>query len=151
MVSATPLTQMIKPALGYLEKLQLPDLGIDCDAKVDTGACSSSLHAEHIELFDKDGQEWLRFHVLFRRDDIDIDRICEARMVSRKRIASSNGARSYRYVIRTSIALAGQEWDIDLNLSHRGSMSYPMLLGREAISGRFVVDVEHTYLSKSSS
>ncbi|WP_221798994.1 ATP-dependent zinc protease family protein [Oceanobacter mangrovi] len=138
---------MTKPAIGYLEQVNLPDLGVICHAKVDTGACSSSIHAENIEIFDHDGEEWVRFHILFRRGELPLDQICEAPVVSRKRIASSNGSRSYRYVIRTRIQLADQCWPIELNLSHRGSMSYPMLLGREAFAGRFVVDVEHTYLS----
>ena len=138
---------MTKPAIGYLEQIDLPELDIQCLAKVDTGACSSSIHAEEIETFESDGQQWVRFHVLFRRGEMPIDQVCEAPVHSRKRIASSNGSRSYRYVIRTNVSLGGQHWAIDLNLSHRGSMTYPMLLGREAFAGRFVVDVEHTYLS----
>jgi len=138
---------MTKPAIGYLEQIHLPDLDIECLAKVDTGACSSSIHAEEIETFERDGQQWVRFHVLFRRGEMPIDQVCEAPVHARKRIASSNGSRSHRYVIQTSINLGGQHWTIDLNLSHRGSMTYPMLLGREAFAGRFVVDVEHTYLS----
>lgn len=143
-----PSTLMTKPALGYLEVLSLPDFGIQCHAKVDTGACSSSLHAEHINVFQRDDQDWVRFHVLFSREKMRIDQMCEAQVLARRRIASSNGSRSYRYVISTQVNIAGQQWPIELSLTHRGSMKYPMLLGREAISGRFVVDVEHTYLSK---
>ncbi|MGB1090785.1 MAG: ATP-dependent zinc protease [Oceanobacter sp.] len=134
-----------KSVLGYLEHVQLPELDIACDVKVDTGACSSSLHAEQIELIEKDGEDWVRFHVLFNRKGNRIDQVCEAKLLGRKRIASSNGQRSYRYAIQTDIELGGQRWSIDLNLSHRGSMTYPMLLGREAIQGRFLVDVALTF------
>jgi hypothetical protein len=139
---------MGKSTLGYLEKITLPDLGIQCDAKVDTGAFSSSLHADQIELFEKEGMEWIRFQVHFNRKHIRIDQICEALLLTRKKVASSNGQSSYRYVISTNIILDGQTWAINISLTHRGSMNYPMLLGRDAIRGRFVVDVEHTYLSQ---
>lgn len=139
---------MVKSTLGYLEKVNLPDLGIDCDAKVDSGAYSSSLHADDIEVFERDGQEWVRFLVHFNRKHIQIDQRCEAPVLSRKKVSSSNGHSSYRFVIRTNLELAGQTWTIKISLSHRGSMKYPMLLGRDAIRGRFIVDVEHTYLSQ---
>jgi hypothetical protein len=138
---------MTKPVLGYLEVLTLPEVGIQCHAKVDTGACSSSLHAEDIKVFQRDGQDWVSFHVLFSREKMRIDQRCEAPLFTRKRIASSNGSRSYRYVIKTPVTIGNQQWPIELSLTPRGSMKYPMLLGREAISGRFIVDVEHTYLS----
>tara|TARA_Y100001949_G_scaffold175367_1_gene184994 strand:- start:137 stop:355 length:219 start_codon:yes stop_codon:yes gene_type:complete len=66
-------------------------------------------------------------------------------------ISSSNGQKTERYVIRTTIRIQDQTWEIDLNLSHRGSMKYPMLLGREAIAGRFLVDVEHTFVTREAS
>lgn len=139
---------MTRATLGYLEKVFLPDLALHCDAKVDTGAFSSSLHADNIEIFEQDDQEWVRFLVCFERKHIRIDQVCEAPLVARKKIASSNGHRSHRYIIRTSLTLAGETWPVNISLSHRGSMKYPMLLGRDAIRGRFVVDVEHTYLSQ---
>ncbi|MCD8520974.1 MAG: ATP-dependent zinc protease [Saccharospirillaceae bacterium] len=136
---------MIKPVLGYIEQVSLPDFGIQCLAKVDTGACTSSLHAERIESFQRDGKSWVRFHVLFDNDTSVIDQICEAEVIDRRVIASSNGQRSHRYIIKTQLFAAGKTWAIELSLSHRGSMKYPMLIGRRAISGRFLVDVERRY------
>lgn len=132
---------MTKPVLGYTEKVRLPDLGIACYAKVDTGACTSSLHAEKIEPFTRDGKNWVRFHVLFDGPLATLDQICEAEVTGRRVIASSNGQRSHRYIIKSRITVAGQEWPVEISLSHRGSMKYPMLIGRKAIAGRFLVDV----------
>jgi hypothetical protein len=133
---------MIKPIIGYIETIQLPLFGIECDAKVDTGACTSSLHAEQIEPFTRDGERWVRFHVLFHKAAAHLDQICEAKVIDRRVIASSNGDRSHRYIVKTELIAKDQRWEIELSLSHRGSMKYPMLIGRKALAGRFLVDVE---------
>lgn len=130
-----------KAILGYIETLELPEFGIVCKAKVDTGACTSSLHAEKIEVFQRDGCDWVRFHVLFGKKSAKIDQVCEARVRDTRVIASSNGQRSRRYIIETEFLIRGQRWRAEISLSHRGSMTYPMLIGRKAISGRFLVDV----------
>lgn len=132
---------MTKPSLGYIEEITLPDLGISCYAKVDTGACTSSLHADRIETFTRNDTTWVRFHVLFDNASSTIDQVCEAEVIARRTIASSNGQRSQRYIINTRLSAAGQSWPIEVSLSHRGSMKYPMLIGRKAIAGRFLVDV----------
>ncbi|MEK9713021.1 MAG: ATP-dependent zinc protease [Thalassolituus sp.] len=132
---------MIDHTLGYIENAALPDLGIDCNAKVDTGAATSSLHADNIEEFDRDGRRWVRFHVHFTNSSAEIDQICEAPVVEQRKIKSSNGQSSTRYIISTRLVTGGLEFITEVSLSHRGSMKYPMLIGRRAISGRFLVDV----------
>ena len=130
-----------KAVLGYIENLELPAFGISCRAKVDTGACTSSLHAEKIEIFERDGREWVRFHVHFKKKSAKIDQICEAPVKDTRVITSSNGQRSRRYIIESEFLIRGQCWIAEISLSHRGTMTYPMLIGRKAISGRFLVDV----------
>ena len=135
---------MTKPVIGYTEYVSLPDFGIDCYAKIDTGACTSSLHADQIEAFKREGKRWVRFHVRFDNHHQSLNQVCEAPVIARRTIASSNGQRSTRYIIRTLLSAAGTTWPIEISLSNRGSMKYPMLIGRKAISGRFLVDVTLT-------
>ena len=132
---------MTKPVLGFVEHVSLPNFGITCYAKVDTGACTSSLHADDIEIFTKDEQRWVRFRVQFDNNHNTIDQICEAPVIAKRKIASSNGQRSVRYIIEATVSLGGQDLPIEVSLSNRGSMKYPMLIGRKAIAGRFLVDV----------
>ncbi len=133
--------QMTEHVLGFIEAVELPDLGIGCDAKVDTGAATSSLHADHIEEFKRDGELWVRFHVKFNKQSARIDQTCEAPVLEQRVITSSNGHSSQRYIIGTEMNVGGLSFKTEVSLSHRGSMKYPMLIGRKAIKGRFLVDV----------
>jgi hypothetical protein len=63
-------------------------------------------------------------------------------------ITSSNGNRQKRPIVRTPIHLGGQTWEIEMSLGPRGSMGFPMLLGREAVRRRFVVDPGRSFLAK---
>ena len=135
-----------KTLIGYVEWAELPILGIRCKAKIDTGAATSCIHAEQIEVFERDGQEWVRFHVRFHNEVNRIDQLCEAAVIDHRQITSSNGISNHRYIIKTDLTLAGQTSAIEISLSHRGSMKYPMLIGRKALQGVYLVDVEHAFL-----
>ncbi len=124
----------------------MPDLGIKrTKAKIDTGARSSSLHAFEIESFDKEDVQWVRFqvHPIQRRDDIVVQ--CEAVVHDIRRVRSSSGESAKRFVIRTPITWMGQTWDVDLTLADRSLMGFRMLIGREAVRGRFLVDPGRSY------
>lgn len=140
-----------KLRLGWREWVALPDLALTAvKAKVDTGARSSSLHAEEIEVFDRDGAPWVRF-VVGQDDDPNLrsegSRLREMPLLDARWITSSNGSRQQRPVIRTTVVLHGRQWPIDLSLSGREAMGFPMLLGREAMRRRFVVDPGRSFLS----
>ncbi len=134
------------PISGWREWVSLPELGIgSIKAKIDTGARSSSLHAFDLELFERDGQEWARFavHPVQRNDERVI--WCEAPIADRRRVRSSSGQVSKRFVIRTSLKIFGKSWPIDLTLHNRDSMGFRMLIGREAVRGRFLIDSGGSY------
>ena len=132
--------------IGWREWVSLPGLGIAfTKAKIDTGARSSSLHALEIEKFEVEGEDWVRFrvHPLQRRVDREV--ICEAKVFDQRLIRSSSGQASLRYVIRTPIRWAGETWAVDLTLADRSQMGFRMLLGREAVRGRLLVDPGQSY------
>ena len=134
-------------AMGWREWIEFPELGIKrVKAKVDTGARSSSLHAEHIELFQIRGQMGVRFVVLpLQRSRLKAVS-CEALLHDERYIKSSNGSRELRPVIRTPISWGGETWEVDLTLTSRDLMGFRMLLGREAIRRRQLVDPSRSYL-----
>ena len=133
--------------IGWREWLALPDLGIKAiKAKIDTGARTSALHAYDIEPFESGGALKVKFsvHPLQRRKDIEIH--CEAHVVDRRRVTSSDGQSERRYVIRTLMAVGNLRWPIELTLTSRKSMRFRMLLGRSAMSSHLVIDPAKSYL-----
>lgn len=135
-------------AVGWREWTSLPELGIRAvKAKVDTGARSSCLHAYDIRETRRRGSPWLIFkvHPLQRNDRYIVE--CESPLLEYRQVTSSNGRRETRPVIQTDIELGGLRWPIELTLTRRDAMGFRMLLGREAVRGRFVVDPGRSYLS----
>lgn len=135
-------------AVGWREWTSLPELGIrSVKAKVDTGARSSCLHAYDVRETRRQGRTWLVFkvHPLQQNDRYIVE--CEAPLLEYRQVKSSNGRRELRPVIQTDIELGGLRWPIELTLTRRDAMGFRMLLGREAVRGRFVVDPGRSYLS----
>jgi|SRR5690606_11367059 len=128
--------------IGLREWIGLPELGIDkVRAKVDSGARTSALHASDIETFQRDGETWVRFlaHTGTPRKPRHIP--SEARLVSYKRVRSSNGHIQERHVIRTPMVLGDQCWEVDFTLTCRQSMRYRVLLGCTAmLDGQLVIN-----------
>jgi len=136
-----------KPTIGWREWVALPDLGVDAiEVKVDTGARSSAIHAFDLRSYDNDGAEFVRFTIHPERNDDSVTLQVECPVMARRWVTSSSGHRTRRPVIRTNIELMGQSWPIEMTLTNRDTMGYRMLLGRQAIQKRFLVDVAKSYL-----
>ena len=134
------------PVVGWREWVALPELGIErIKAKVDTGARSSSLHAFDVKEFVNDGQTYVRFkiHPLQRRSEPTIE--ASAAVLEYRHVRSSSGKASLRPVIVTAVDVLGKRWPIELTLANRYEMGFRMLLGREAVRGRMLVDAGRSY------
>ncbi len=132
--------------IGWREWVSLPGLKIaHIKAKIDTGARSSSLHAFEIEPFDHEGEPWVRFqvHPIQRRDDFSIP--CQAPVHDIRNVRSSSGESAARYVILTDVSWMGEKWTAELTLADRTQMGFRMLVGREAVRGRMLVDPSRSY------
>ena len=136
-----------KLVVGWREWVGLPDLGIAClKAKVDTGARSSALHAFDVEPFERDGDPWVRFSVHPRqRDSVSTVR-AEAPWIDERLVRSSSGAATRRPVVRCRLRLGEVSWTIELTLIRRDVMGFRMLLGRQALRRRCLVDPGRSYL-----
>lgn len=147
MQSLEEVSEIRLPLLvGWQEWFALPQLGVKAiKAKIDTGAKTSSLHAFNIQEFKKGHQRWVRFDVHPLQDDDEFSIPCEAKVIDQRIVTSSSGQGEMRYVIKTTLDLHHKiKWDIELTLTNRDSMAFRMLLGREAMHHRVIVDPAHS-------
>ena len=136
-----------KVVVGWREWIALPGLGISAiKAKIDTGARSSSLHAFDVESFERDGAPWVRFVVHPLQRDSSTTLRAEAPVLEFRHIRSSSGHITHRPVILAEIELDGRCWPIELTLASRDEMGFRMLLGREAVRRKFVVEPGRSYM-----
>lgn len=107
-------------------------------AKIDTGAATSSLHAVRIKPFERDDEEWVDFTI--PKSPEHAAQLCEARVVTKRQIKSSNGRIEQRYVIETVMQLGPLMWKGQMSLANRQSMAFPILIGRRALKRGFLVN-----------
>lgn len=138
--------------IGWREWVALPDLGVErIKAKVDTGARTSALHAFRIEGFERDGRPWARFDVHPNQRSTAGAIVSEAPLVDRRAVRSSSGRAEHRWVVRTTLEIGGVRWPIELTLTRRDAMGFRMLLGRQALRGRALVDPGRSWLASGRS
>ncbi|MBK9192250.1 MAG: ATP-dependent zinc protease [Crocinitomicaceae bacterium] len=127
--------------VGNAEWCALPQLKIPAiRARIDSGAKTSSLHAVNIEEFYKNRQQWVRFEIHPLRIHTDVLIICEAPVFDYRLVKSSTGVAQPRYVIETNIEMGGEKWTIQVTLANRRSMGFQMLLGRQAMTHRMLIN-----------
>ena len=115
-------------------------------ARIDSGAKTSSIQASNIKIFLKQTQEWVRFEVTPLQENKSISISCEAKIHSKRTVKSSIGISEQRLVIKTPITFGEDTFEIELTLANRDAMEFRMLLGREALSNRYLVNPSTSYL-----
>ncbi|MFC2173770.1 ATP-dependent zinc protease [Acidobacteriota bacterium] len=129
------------PVIGWREWVALPELGIRrIKAKIDTGARSSSLHVFGMEVSEHRDRTFVQFSIHPLQRNFRKTVKAEAEVKEFRKVRSSSGHVAMRPVISATIELLGRHWEIELTLANRDAMGFRMLLGREAIRKRFLVD-----------
>jgi hypothetical protein len=139
------MTDSVPIMLGWREWVAMPQFGLAAiKAKIDSGARSSSLHVESLEVLRRRGVPWLRFSLLTGRRGVPAA-LCEAAACDRRSVSDSGGHVTLRWFIRSEFELGGRRWEAEINLTSRRAMLFPLLLGRNALHGRFLVDPAASY------
>jgi hypothetical protein len=130
--------------LGRSDRVDLPQLGVfDIHAKVDTGAYTSSLHCQSAEvidgvlefvLLDDEHPEFTGFRFRFPQYEL-------------RDIRNSFGEVERRYVIVTTLKIFNEDITTEFSLCNRGSLKFPVLVGRKILRNRFLIDVDQKNLS----
>jgi|SRR5690606_10910083 len=141
-----------KPIIGAIELVDLPELGLyNIYAKIDTGAETSVLHCEDFEVFEKDGHRYIRCYIDEHPESQSENLMKLSFLIHREReVKNSFGQAETRHIFITKIKMFDTLFDIKLSVRDRSAMSYPMLLGRNFINGKFLVDVSKKELAKNS-
>ncbi|MGC1310227.1 MAG: ATP-dependent zinc protease [Phormidesmis sp.] len=143
--------QIDLPIIGWRERVALPELNIiSVKAKIDTGARSSAIHAFDVEVFKREDAEFVRFKVHPSQRSKTKTVTAEAPLLEMRTVRNSGGKAELRPVIVTTVAAGEQHWPIELTLTNRKVMGFRMLLGRQAVRRRFLVDPGKSYLQTSS-
>lgn len=139
-----------KMIIGSLELCNLPKIGVhNIEVRVDTGAKTSSLHVDNVKKYTQQGKPWVKFDIHPNAYNVDDIIECKAALHDVRNIKSSNGVSEERYVIKTEVSLGNISWPIEITLTDRSDMNYLMLLGRQGMSDKILVDPSKTFLLES--
>ncbi len=133
--------------IGWKERLDFPEWGLrNVRVKIDTGAYTSALGADDCELVDAAGRRIVRLRLALNRRRPDRTTLVEAPVLRMVHVTNSGGGREERPMIEAIVRLGPVEKRIRLTITRRHGMRFPMILGREALAGGFVVDVARKYV-----
>lgn len=144
--SPAPAAEKDLEIVGWVERVRLLDPVVNLDAKLDTGAATSSLDVEILKKYHRGNERWVRFRMIDRETG-------EEHIIARQRlrtvsIVQHDGDRQSRPVVRMRICLAGRVLDTEVSLVDRSEFTYPLLLGRAALGSFTLIDPGNTYLSE---
>lgn len=144
-LSSGSYAQLLKEKIliGRVEWVELVGLNIRHKARIDTGAKTTSMHAVNIEEVEQRGELFVKFQTL----DKDGKTIEVVRKVdTTQKVSSTTGFVSKRYVIKEKLKIGNIEREVLINLNDRTKMDYKLLVGRNLLLGRFIVDVARSHV-----
>jgi hypothetical protein len=142
-VSADPVQ-----IFGWREHISIQGIEGKLIAKMDTGALTSSVHAEEKELFERDGKKWVRFIVTDPTVAKPVRTRIEAPLVRIARIKEPGGESAAREVVRLSFQIGERKLRGEFTLNNRHNMLAPVLIGRNTIKDLGWVDPSRTHLAE---
>ncbi|KPK40310.1 MAG: hypothetical protein AMJ69_02800 [Gammaproteobacteria bacterium SG8_47] len=134
-----------KQVVGWVERVRLYPGELELQAKIDTGADSSSLHCTCITPVKRDGASWVQFNV--ENEDGEKVRL-ERKVLRTVTIKRHYGEAQERMVILLGLCVGKTYREIEVNLVDRGGFKYQLLVGRNFLAGDFLVDSSAKFLSE---
>lgn len=134
--------------LGYLENVAVGKLGLEMKGKLDTGADTSSVHARNVELYKRSKRDtWAKFRLIGKdgrsvRYDQNVIRFAQ--------IKTKTGGTIRRPVIHLPLCVGGRTGVAEVNLADREDFEFDILVGREFLANRILVDSGRTFIAEES-
>ena len=144
---ARPVSSDPVQVYGWREKIKLAELPEQFTAKLDTGAFTSSLHAENEQIFERDGKKWVKFVCTDPREAGAKRYDMEAPLVRTVHIKEPGEQSERRNVVRLSFTIGDRKMKADFSLNDRRNMLCPVLIGRSTIAVLGWVDPSRTFMA----
>ena len=135
------------PIVGAIEWVRVQPSGLKLEARIDTGADTTSIHADHIQLLEKDGKRYVRFTLTdpYTGQSVELERRLRRKVL----IKQTSGPSERRFVVKLWVTMGETKELIEVTLSDRSDFEYPLLLGRNFLTDTVIVDVSrHHTLSR---
>ena len=131
---------------GYIENVGVGKLGLEMKGKLDTGADTTSVHAYDVDVYKRGKRDnWVRFR-LIGKDGRSIR--YDQNVVRFAKIKTKTGGTLRRPVIHLPICVGGRTARAEVNLADRGDFEYDILIGREFLANRILVDSSRTFMAE---
>lgn len=136
-----------KLVLGNEEWCSLPEIGLPLlKAKIDPSTQLSSLHAFNISPFEKNGRKYIHFDIHPIEGNHKITQRCEGLLVKRSDLRANATAGEKSFLVRTTLKISETTWEIDLLLTNRSLDGYRLVLGKDALKSRILLDPDQSFL-----
>jgi hypothetical protein len=133
--------------VGRVENVSLLPQELKLKAKIDTGAKTSSLHAQDLTSFERDGKAWVRFSMLDPKTKKKI--YFERPLIRNTKVKQQDTDLQLRPTVSMSISFGPIEEQVDFTLADRTGYLYQVLIGRNFLRDRAIVDVSRTFIASS--
>ena len=134
------------PIIGEVEDVMVEPPGMILEARIDTGAESSSMHAENIHMVERDGISYVRFTVLDPKTNKQVE--MERKRQRTVRIKRQTGDFERRYVIKLWLSMGNIKEMVEVTLTDRSDFEFPLLIGRNLLTDTAIVDVSRKHTLK---
>jgi len=131
-----------KKVVGFIEKVRVYPEKLLFHAKMDTGARHSSLDTDRLQLFKRNGKEWVKFTVIDRNKK---EMTLERPVLRTAKIKMRNGKLQLRPVVALDLCIGRTVRKVEVNLVDRDFFLYPLLIGRSFLRGEFLVDSQKKF------
>ncbi|XDD47083.1 ATP-dependent zinc protease [Leptospira sp. WS39.C2] len=129
--------QYLKPIVGRVEWVEFPNWKLKLRARIDTGALSCSINAVNIERVVENGETYILFDTFVNEKPVRL----KSKFVKEAKVTSTSGVSEKRIMIRELIKVGKYKEETMINLNDRNNLNYPILIGRNFLRGKFLVDV----------
>lgn len=130
------------PIIGEVEPIYFLPMKSPFFARIDTGATTSSLDCQNVQYFERDGEKWVSFKLINRKtkEEHTFEKKIE-RTFKVKRI----GKDERRKAIKMDVKMGNEVFSAVFSIADRNSFEYQGLIGRNILTGRFIVDTSTSY------